>query len=294
MIAVVGSINQDLVFELEEFPAPGETARASRLSLGHGGKGANQAVGVARLGRDVAFIGRVGAGEPGGELLRSLAAEGVDVDGVAVDSDAPSGTAVVMVDKSGENAIVAGAGANERVSIGDVEAQRDVIRRAKVVLLQLEIPIEAVAAAARIAAGLVVLDPAPAMPLPEELLVNVDVLVPNRGELETLTGDPNPASAVDISSAATVVTLGAEGAAIVDSGAVELIPAPRVRVVDTTGAGDAFCAALADALAEGAGLREATVRAVAAGALAATALGARSALPTRVELDAFLRATRSG
>lgn len=287
-VAVVGSINRDLVVEVERFPLPGETVRASGLRFGHGGKGANQATGVALLGRSVSLIGRVGADDSGADLLAVLDRDGVNVEGVTHDDAEPSGTAIVMVDASGENAIIAGPGANGRVAVEDVEARADVVRNAAVVLLQLEIPLEAVVAAASMAEGVVVLNPAPASPLPPKLLAAVDVLVPNCGELEALTGSPDPASASGLEIPATVVTLGAGGAAIVDASGLEVIPAPHVGVVDTTGAGDAFCAALADGLAGEADLRGAVLRAVAAGALATTALGARSALPTRADLERFL------
>ena len=277
MIAVVGSINLDIVVEVERHPAPGETVLGGdRLEL-PGGKGANQAVAATRLGAQVAFVGRVGDDDAGRRLRDGLAAVGVDVTHVTVDPDAPTGTALIAVDRTGENTIVVSSGANARVSEADVEAARDMVAGAAVTLVQHEVPEDAVAAA--IALGRrVVLNPAPARPI----VAPVDVLVPNRGELEALAGragDPvSLARSLDVARA-VVVTLGSEGAAVISGSSVERIPAPRVDVVDTTGAGDAFCGALAQALDAGADLVEAARRAVGAAAESVTKPGAQGGLP---------------
>jgi ribokinase len=283
VIALVGSINLDIVVGVDRHPAPGETVLGDDRQELPGGKGANQAVAAARLGADVAFVGRVGDDDAGRRLRDGLAAEGVDVTHVRVDPDAPTGVALIAVDRAGENTIVVSSGANARVSAADVEAARDVLANAAVTLVQHEVPEDAVAAAIAAAGGTVVLNPAPARPI----VAPVDVLVPNRGELEALAGragDPvELARSLDVARA-VVVTLGSEGAAVIEGDRVERIPAPRVDAVDTTGAGDAFCGALAQALDSGADLVEAAHWAVRAAAASVTKPGAQGGLPRRADL----------
>jgi ribokinase len=277
VIAVVGSINLDIVVEVERHPTPGETVLGGdRLEL-PGGKGANQAVAAARLGAQVAFVGRVGDDDVGRRLRDGLADEGVDVAHVTVDPDAPTGVALIAVDRAGENTIVVSSGANARVSAVDVEVARDVVAGAQVTLVQHEVPEDAVAAA--IATGRrVLLNPAPARPI----VAPVDVLIPNRGELEALAGragDPVDLARSLDAARAIVVTLGSEGATVIEGSRVERIAAPQVDVVDTTGAGDAFCGALAQALDAGADLVEAARAAVRAAAESVTKPGAQGGLP---------------
>jgi ribokinase len=283
VIALVGSINLDVVVGVERHPVPGETVVGGDRQELPGGKGANQAVAAARLGATVAFVGRVGDDDAGRRLRDGLAAEGVDVTHVRVDPDAPTGMALIAVDGAGENTIVVSSGANARVSAADVEAARDVLAGAGVTLVQHEVPEDAVAAAIAGAGGTVVLNPAPARPI----VAPVDVLVPNRGELETLVGragDPiELARSVD-AARAVVVTLGNEGAAVIEGSRVERIPAPRVDAVDTTGAGDAFCGALAQALDAGAELIQAARWAVRAAAASVTKRGAQAGLPRAADL----------
>ena len=186
-VAVVGSLNLDLVIRVAELPGPGETVSGGDLFRNPGGKGANQAVAAARLGRRVAMVGCVGDDQAGRELLASLAAAGVDGSRVRVVEGVPSGTACITVSEDGENQIVVSPGANARLTPDDVAAAA-AVRSAAVTLLQLEVPLETVAAAARTAGGRVVLNPAPARALPAELLGQVDVLVPNRVELARLAG----------------------------------------------------------------------------------------------------------
>lgn len=293
MIAVVGSINLDIVVEVERLPAPGETVVGGDRRELPGGKGANQAVAAARLGAEVAFVGRVGADEAGRRLRAGLVEEGVDVAYLRED-EAPTGVALIAVDRAGENSIVVSPGANARVGADDVEAARAVVAGAKVVLLQHEVPDAAVQAAIAAAGGTVALNPAPA----RGLAAPVDVLVPNRGELEALAGragdpaelarglvggDPR-ASTPRAAAGAVVVTLGAEGALVVQGERVERVAAPRVAAVDTTGAGDTFCGALAQALADGADLVEAARWATRAAAASVTRLGAQAGMPRRSEL----------
>jgi ribokinase len=285
VIAVVGSVNLDVVVAVARLPGPGETVVGGDRRELPGGKGANQAVAAARLGSAVGFVGRVGADAAGRRLRADLAAEGVDVAALREDDGAPSGMALIGVDEAGENAIIVSPGANGRVGPADVEAAHGLIAGAGVVLLQHEIPADAVVAASAVAGGRVVLNPAPA----RELAGRVDVLVPNRGELERLAG-PGPPSeaAARLALPAVVVTLGAEGALVVQGSRAEEVAAPEVRAVDTTGAGDAFCGALADALDRGGELVEAARWAAVAAALSVTGEGARGGLPSRAEVERAL------
>ncbi|MEA3510575.1 MAG: ribokinase [Actinomycetota bacterium] len=289
MIVVVGSVNRDLVARVEHHPVPGETVLGSGHETMPGGKGANQAVAAARLGRDVVFVGRVGADEAGRDLVAEFESEGVDVDHLTVDSVAPSGLAIITVDDAAENAIVVSPGANANVSSTDVEGASAVLMAATVTLLQLEIPMEAVLAAATASEGIVILNAAPAAHLSAALLRSIDVLVVNRGELATLTGSGDPLSARSLPVPVTVVTLGAEGARIVRADTRESVAAIDVTAVDTTGAGDTFCGALAAGLDDGLSLETSVRRAVVAGSLAVTAIGARSGMPATAELEGALR-----
>ncbi|MFJ5231532.1 ribokinase [Kitasatospora sp. NPDC088391] len=296
-VTVVGSVNRDLVLTVEELPSPGETVLARGFAEGPGGKGANQAVAAARLGAAVRLVARVGA--DGGAVLRALAAEGVDVTGVLTVADAATGIASVVVDRAGENTIVVAPGANAALSVGDLPP-RLVRAPGEVVLVQHEIAAEVVAAAVLRAGqqgGTVVLNPAPARAVAPEVLAAVDVLVPNLGELAALLGTGRPdgldgARALlersELPCGAVVVTLGADGALVKRSGVPGLVhlPAPTVDAVDTVGAGDTFCGALAEALARGTGLLAAAQRAVRAAALAVTGPGAQSSMPTAARLDA--------
>jgi ribokinase len=231
----------------------------------------------------VAFVGRVGADDAGRRLRDGLASEGVDVAHVTVDPDAPTGVALIAVDGTGENTIVVSSGANARVSPADVEAAREVLGGAAVTLVQHEVPEEAVAAALGAGGGTLVLNPAPARPL----LAAVDVLAPNRVELEALAGragDPVELARALPLARAVVVTLGSEGAVVVEGERVERVPAPRVEAIDTTGAGDAFCGALAQALDSGAELVEAARWATRAAAASVMHPGAQSGLPRAADL----------
>jgi ribokinase len=286
VIAVVGSVNLDVVVGVPRLPRPGETVIGGDRRELPGGKGANQAVAAARLGSAVGFVGRVGADAAGRRLRDDLEAEGVDVAHLRADDDAPSGVALIGVEEGGENAIIVSPGANGRVGEEDVEAAGELLASAGVVLLQHEIPRAAVAAAAAAAAARLVVNPAPA----RELAGRPDVLVPNRGELAQLAGPGPPAeAAARLGLPAVVVTLGADGALVVEGSGAEAVSAPAVRVVDTTGAGDAFCGALADALDRGAELVEAARFAAAAAALSVTRDGARGGLPARAEVERAMR-----
>jgi ribokinase len=285
-VTVVGSLNLDLVVSVARLPGRGETVIGTDVASLPGGKGANQAAAAAALSPNVAMVGRVGDDSAGHSLVDDLAARGV----ACTVSTAPgvvTGTATVAVEsKSGENLIVVAPGANGTVTPADVGI--DEVRSACVVLLQLEIPLPAVEAAAAHASGLVVLNPAPPAALPASLLARVDVLVPNEWELTRLAGvDPSPrapdqlaALARTVTSGDVVVTMGARGALVVPRSApFEVVAAPEVDTIDTTGAGDCFCAALCVALARGSSLLDAARYAVVAAALSTTGSGARGALP---------------
>lgn len=298
-IAVVGSINYDLTVVTPRHPRPGETVLGTTHYSGGGGKGANQAVAASRLGSRVALIGRVGDDDLGTELVAGLAVEGIDTSGIDVAAKAPTGIAVITVDEAAENTIVVSPGANMTLSPDQIEEHREVIAGAKVLLAQLEVPLGAITAAVDAARGLVCLNPAPAQKLPDQLLDRVDVLIPNRSELALLAGTGVPKTVEEAAGAAqrlstkgiVVVTLGAEGALVVDgNGEVTHLEAPGIEAVDPTAAGDAFCGALAHSLSRGEPILDGARRAVVAGALAATRRGARDALPSPAEVESLLGA----
>ena len=286
LIAVVGSINMDLVLELDRLPKPGETVSGGRLAMYPGGKGANQAVAAARLGSHVAFYGAVGDDAHGEQLLRGLVEAGVDVASAAVLNDIPSGLATIWVDAAGENAIAVASGANAHVDRAYVDRHLDRIASSDILLLQLEIPIDTVAYLLRALpedGPQVILDPAPACDVESLPLSRIDILKPNARELATLAGTPDPeaaASALLSRGVRNIVcTLGEEGATWYTRNAAPVrFPAPHVDVIDTTAAGDAFGGALAWALLRSE-LPDAIPMAVAAGSLATTVRGAQPSLP---------------
>ena len=295
-ILVVGSLNMDLVVRVPRHPRPGETLLGGAFQTFPGGKGANQAVAAARLGKPVRMIGRVGADEFGDALLATLQNDGVDTRCVQQDAQAASGVALITVSADGQNTIVVAAGANGRLSAQDVTAAEAAFIDAGAVVLQLEIPLPAVEAAARLGrkhGAAVVLNPAPAQPLSDELLALADYLVPNQTELELLSGQPDlergMRALMERGVRNLVVTLGERGARWVSPAGTLDAPAFAVRAVDTVAAGDAFVGAFSAALAEGRPVQEALLRGNAAGALAVTRAGAQPSLPTRAELEAFLR-----
>lgn len=282
MITVVGSLNLDLVAVVDHLPLAGETVVAASYRRNHGGKGANQAVAAARLGSDVAFVGCVGSDQVGTELVASLVDEGIDVSGVR-SLPGVSGMAMITIDQHGENSIVVGSGANTGVVIDDRAA--DLIAGASSVLTQLEIPMPTVLDAVRVATGTTIVNAAPAVPLPAKLLAATDVLIVNEVELVAVAGSSDPRAARDLGVGTVVMTLGERGAQVVTAGDVAHVRAPEVSVRDTTGAGDTFCGAFAVALDRGDNVFDATARAVVAGSMATTRIGAREAMPTRNQLD---------
>jgi ribokinase len=295
-VTVVGSLNEDVLVAVGRLPGRGETVIARSAVLAPGGKGANQAAAAGRLGPGVHMVGRVGQDPAGDRQLAALAASRVNVSRVQRTPGAPTGSATIPVEEgTGENLIVVVPGANAELTAGDAEAES--VRRARVLLLQLEVPVDAVRAAARAATGTVVLTPAPPQQLPADLWERIDVLVPNEHELAQLagvaTGERAPAELVDlarsVAACSVVVTLGARGALVIpEDGPACLQAPPPVTPVDTTGAGDCFCGALAQALARGADLGEAVRYAVTAAALSTTGPGARDALPDDDAVRALL------
>jgi ribokinase len=298
-VLVVGSANLDLVAQVDRAPEAGETVIGGVFHQVHGGKGANQAVACARLGAETWFLGRVGADAFGDALLAGLESSGVHTDYVVRDPAQPSGVALIVVSAEGENRIVVCGGANAACAVEDLAALPD-WAEFDVVLAQLEIPLPVVEAAFSGAAArgvLTVLDPAPACCLAPELLATVGVLTPNETEAKILLGK-TLASELPTEMAAelllqqgvqrVVLKLGARGAYAAERGGAERIFAPHVSPVDTTGAGDAFSAALGVSLARGMTLVEATQVACAAGSLATTVLGAQPSMPTWAEVERCL------
>ena len=300
-ILVVGSLNMDLVACASRIPVSGETITGHTFFDGAGGKGANQAYAAARLGGRVSMLGRVGSDDFGRRMRANLEQVGCDVSGVQAIPNCASGIAVIFVADTGQNSIVIVPGANGRFSPEDVEASRDHFEGARLVLLQLENPLPTIVAAARAArrAGArVILDPAPAQSLPDELLRLTDVLTPNETEAAILAG--LPPGRVDVphamaiahslkerGAATVIVKLGDQGCVLIDEGVADHFPAPRVEAVDTTAAGDVFNAALAVGLSEGMDLGVACRFANRAAAVSVSRMGTQVAAPTREEVAAF-------
>lgn len=299
-VLVVGSLNMDLVVYCARRPGPGETLTGTHFSTVPGGKGANQALAAARLGGRVTIVGRVGDDDFGGRLVDSLYGAGADVSRIARTGGVSTGVALITVDGDGENSIVVVPGANGRLTPADVERNAELVAGAGALLLQLEVPLETVTAAARVAAEAgvpVLLDPAPAPsePLPAELLQATDILLPNQHEAAVLAGSAVPedlttarvvaSDLLGLGPRVVVLKLGLQGALIATGSSCSHVPGIKVPVVDTTGAGDAFGGALAVALAGGMDLAMGVAFANRAGALSVTRRGAQPSMPTRPEVD---------
>ena len=303
-VTVVGSLNIDLVCHATRRPDKGETLIGDAFNIFTGGKGFNQATAAARLGAEVTLVGSVGADPFGEMLLTATENEQIDNRFVRKRTDTGTGVATIVIEPDGDNSIIVVPRANMALTTADIDAAADTIADADVLLLQLETPIAASEHAAAIAkahGATVILNPAPAQSLPDSLLASVDILTPNQAETELLSGMQvsndtearNAAAAlrarmVDTETSAVVLTLGKQGALILTATTSERVPALAVDVVDTTGAGDAFCGALATALASGETLGAAIVFANAAGSAAVTVIGATPSMPTHAKVDALM------
>ena len=295
-ILIVGSSNTDMVIKTLNFPAPGETILGGRFLMNAGGKGANQAVAAARLGGMVTFVGKIGDDIFGKQAVQQLEDEGINVDYVAVDPENPSGVALITVDNKGENSIVVAPGSNGTLSSFDFDKAIAELDESEFVLMQLEIPIPTVEHIARKAAQKlkkVVLNPAPAAKLSDELLQNLYIITPNETEAELLTGIKvtdqhsalKAALALNIKGVEIVIiTMGSAGAFLLSNGKYEIIGAPKVVAVDTTAAGDTFNGALVVALSEGKSIQESIAFANQAASISVTRIGAQSSVPFRKEI----------
>lgn len=294
-ILVIGSTNTDMTAFCGKMPAPGETVLGNDFVMGPGGKGANQAVAAKRLGGDVRFVCKVGKDIFGENTIRHFKEEGLDTSGVMF-SGKPSGVALITVDESAENCIVVASGANNDYTEEDIRSIRGFIDESDILLMQLEIPVPAVVEAARIgheAGKMVVLNPAPAIDLPEEIFKHISLFIPNENELEKYSGvkvfdAPSAAKAakalMDKGVGDIIVTMGSKGSLICQGDDASFVPARKVEAVDTTGAGDCYCGALCVALSEGLGLKAAAEFATKAAALSVQRPGAQNAMPRREEI----------
>jgi len=299
-IVVIGSLNTDMVIHGARIPEPGETVLGGRFLMNQGGKGANQAVAAARLGADVSFVGMVGRDVFGDEAIASLEREGIDARHVYQEGGESTGVALIVVDEAGENRISVASGANLALSPREVLLAEPMIREADLVMLQLEVPLDTVIFAARLARkhGVpVLLNPAPATALTSALLECVDWITPNENEAERLSGLSVHGESGALAAARkllfqgarhVIITRGAQGVLIVDHRREETIPAVSVKVMDTTAAGDAFNAGLAYALARGESLRKAAHFGCRVAALAVQRAGAQASLPYAHEVESFM------
>lgn len=295
-IIVIGSCNTDMTIYADRLPKPGETVLGGSFKMFSGGKGGNQAVATARLGGEVSFVAKVGNDIFGEQVLEQYDKEGIDTRFILSDSHMPTGVALITVDQKGENCISVASGANAELKPADIEQVGELFNMSEILLLQLEIPIETVTYAARLAfdKGVkVILNPAPMASLPDQLFQCLYAIIPNKIEAEALSGieikdrssarkaaDVITGKGVDI----VIITLGDEGALVKEGNCYYDIAADKVEVVDTTAAGDTFCGALCVALSEGQSIEDAAVFASCAAGISVSRLGAQSSIPYRREL----------
>ncbi len=300
MITVVGSSNTDFSLRVESLPKNGQTVLGSDFIIAAGGKGANQAVQIARLGIEAVFVARIGRDHFGDKTVAEFKRAGISAKYIARDKEHPSGAAMILVDKKGNNQIAVAPNSNRFLSVADVNRAKSIIKRSGVLLAQLEVPLAPVKRAIDIARNVnvtTILNPAPFRKLDGGFLRKIDVLTPNEIEAEALTG----VAVKDVNSAAragrillkrgvksVIITLGSLGSVIIDSQGVTHLPAPKVKAVDTTAAGDSFCGALAVSIAEGKSLVEAADFANYCAAISVTRPGAQPSLPTRKEVVGFI------
>ncbi|HON06898.1 MAG TPA: ribokinase [Verrucomicrobiota bacterium] len=302
-IIVVGSSNTDMVVKTSHLPGPGETVIGGEFITAAGGKGANQAVAAARAGGDVYFVAKVGDDHFGKSAIDGFKKEKIKTDYVYTDKKLPSGVALIVVDEKGENAIAVAPGANSRLSPNDIKKAQKVIKSAKVLLVQLEIPLQTVIEAVNIASSCgikTILNPAPAMPLPDELLSKISIITPNEIEAEILTGikivDEQTAKSAAITLKkkgvdTVIITLGEKGAYLHNEDTSKLIPSIKVKAVDTTAAGDIFNGALAVSIAEEKQIIQAVRFANIAAAISVTKIGAQPSAPKRNQILRLLNQT---
>ncbi len=296
-ILVIGSLNMDIVLSLHHMPQPGETIIARDKSEHPGGKGANQAFAAARLGGNIAMIGRVGSDKYGETLVSNLKNAGADTSGIIMQPDTDTGLAFIYVDEKGENSIVVASGANALLTPQDIRDMERLLNACDIVLVQLEIPYETVAYVieeARRKGKTVMLNPAPVMKGLEGLIKMTDILTPNECELEELSGvkadsmesiESGAKALIEKGAGSVIVTLGEKGALLVDRDRARLFPAKKVKAVDTTAAGDAFSAAVCVALAEGRSIDDAIMFANNVSGIVVTRMGAQPSIPCRREVD---------
>ena len=298
-IVIIGSSNTDMVVKTSHLPIGGETVLGGDFFMNAGGKGANQAVAAARYGNRVVFVAKTGDDLFGSQVRKSLAEDNIVTDYVFVDADHPSGVALITIDKDAENCIVVASGANMYLSPADIDVAAEEIRKADVVLMQLECPVETVAYVARMAAEAgvrVILNPAPAPiePLSEELMNDLFLITPNRSEASRISGievkDMESAhraamAIYEMGPKNVIITLGSDGSVVYDGSMFMRVEAVKVEAVDTTAAGDTYNGVLASVIAEGRSLIEAVREANVAAAISVTRMGAQPAAPTRAEID---------
>lgn len=298
-IIVIGSSNTDMVIRTKKMPRPGETVLGGDFMMNHGGKGANQAVAAAKLGGNTMFIGKVGNDVFGRQTIEMLRNLGIDISHLGISETHPSGIALINVDDSGENSISVASGANADLSTADIDAAEEAIKNAALIIMQLESPLETVTHAAKVAKkhGVPVIlnpAPAPAKALPEELMANVDIIIPNETEAEIISGIEITDAASELKAInkihsmgvhTVIFTLGSDGALVCENGECDKIPSFKVKAVDTTAAGDTFCGALCVALSEGKPIKEAVRFANRAASISVTRMGAQQSIPTRCELS---------
>jgi ribokinase len=298
-IVVIGSSNTDMIIKSKKIPQPGETIIGGKFTTAAGGKGANQAVAAVRAGGDVAFISRIGTDILGDNAINGFVKDGLNASNIVRDNEEPSGVALIFVDEKGENSIAVAPGSNAKLSPADINNKQSVIAGADILLMQLEIPIEAVETAAEIAFEnkvKIILNPAPAQPLSSRLLEKISIITPNETEAELLTGisvnneeDAERAAKVLLEKGidTVIITLGSRGAFIFNNEYKELVPSYKVKAVDTTAAGDVFNGALAVAFSEDKNLKDAVLFANAAAALSVTKLGAQPSAPYKKDIINF-------
>jgi len=296
-IIVVGSSSKDYVAVVDDFPGPGETKLSTEYLENYGGKGANQAVAAARCGGDVVFVGKVGEDATGDQILKNLKSEGINTSKMRQTNDQASGVALIFVNEEGENSIVVAQNANMTLDSNDIDNASALIEEAETILMQLEIPIETVLYTAKKGREMgkkVILNPAPATKLPDELYPNLFMVTPNETETEILTGikitgQASAAKAAEVLKdkgvEIVIITMGAQGAYIHSDKLKKLVPAPKVKAVDTTAAGDCFNGALAVGLAQKKPFDEAVSFANMAASIAVTRMGAQNSLPYKKDLD---------